>query len=212
MSTNTRRSSKEGNDRLIKLNLGCGIGLVSGFINVDKFISLADLKSRKGYFKNAVIPNGAEFLQADICKLPFEDNSIDYIESIDCLEHLPFREVPTALREMARVIKPGHKICFETTNFDDLAKRWTTEVADSGKQATTRELEQIIYGNQQGLGQFHQAAFNPNILSYYLDLVGLKYRMVIYPQYSAEHPGYQTIEWVQGSTMRAESIWVEAHK
>ena len=64
----------------IKLNLGCGIRLVKGFINVDKAFTLEDIKAQAGPFRQAVCEKGAKFVQADMCNLPFEDNFADYIE------------------------------------------------------------------------------------------------------------------------------------
>lgn len=44
-------------------------------------------------------------VKADICNLPFEDNSYDFILCNHVLEHIPDDE--TAMREIYRVLKPG---------------------------------------------------------------------------------------------------------
>ena len=59
------------------LNLGCGIRLLSNFINVDVAFDLKDLKEKKGTFVNAEIDKNSAFVKADMRKLPFKDNSAD---------------------------------------------------------------------------------------------------------------------------------------
>jgi len=62
------------------------------------------------------------FMSGDIFKLPFADNSVDIIISSEVVEHLP-DPVP-AIREMARVLKPGGYAMVTTpnpANFPELA-------------------------------------------------------------------------------------------
>lgn len=53
---------------------------------------------------HAAVPE-ARLLQADVCDLPLEDQSVDAIVSANLLEHVP--DDRRALREIARVLKPG---------------------------------------------------------------------------------------------------------
>lgn len=74
----------------MKLNIGCGYDRRSGFINIDKF----------------------EFCKPDMVidiekGLPFEDNSVDFIFSSHCLEHVRPDRYMFVLEEMYRVSKPG---------------------------------------------------------------------------------------------------------
>ncbi len=150
----------------IKLNVGCGIYLVSGFINIDKVYKYEEITSKAGYFINALVEPGAEYLQADVLKLPFQDNHADYVESIDMIEHLPFRQVLGAVKEMRRVLKNGHTLKVVTANFDEVAKEWTEKVADKmidfgDPKSPFYDLTEIIYGNQASEGEFHCVPINP---------------------------------------------------
>jgi SAM-dependent methyltransferase len=53
---------------------------------------------------HAAVPD-ARLLQADVCELPLEDDSLDAVVSANLLEHVP--DDRRALREIARVLKPG---------------------------------------------------------------------------------------------------------
>lgn len=45
---------------------------------------------------------------ADIRKLPFKDSSADVVVAFEVLEHIPYKDVPKALKELKRVAK--HKV------------------------------------------------------------------------------------------------------
>lgn len=183
---------KKNNERW--LNLGCGVHLADKpFVNVDNFFDLKDLidgqKTKKGPYQNASVPKDVEFVRASMTKLPFEDNSFDYVESEDAIEHMAMCDVLPALKEMYRVLKSGCNLGIGTTNFDELAKLWTANI--TGKSMSTQQeidnfilLSQVIYGNQAGAGEFHRSAFNPFILGYLLQSAGFKLENIkinIYP-------------------------------
>jgi ubiquinone/menaquinone biosynthesis C-methylase UbiE len=57
----------------------------------------------------AALPE-ARLMQADVCALPIEDQSVDAVVSANLLEHVPDDRL--ALREIARVLKPGAPAAF----------------------------------------------------------------------------------------------------
>lgn len=69
-----------------------------------------------------------ELRQADICSIPYADESFDFVMAAHVVEHLP--EPQQALREMARVLKPGGIlfVCLtRRSNFGALVQvRWRT--------------------------------------------------------------------------------------
>lgn len=162
----------------VKLNLGCGINLLPGFTNVDKFITAEDMlrgtTTHEGIWKHALWPKGAKFLQADMLALPFKDNSVDYIESLEALEHLPYKDVEKALFEMYRVLKPGGELCVCVPDMDDMAAVWIEQVAskDGWDPYAFFGLVQQFYGNQLHDGEFHKSTFNEKYLKGLLNAVG----------------------------------------
>ena len=161
----------------VKLNLGCGVNLLSGFINVDKFITEEELregsKTHSGVWKNVLYPDDATFLQTDMLELPFKDNSVDYIECLEALEHLPYKDVEVAVAEMYRVLKPGAELCLCVPDFNDIAHVWTEKIADHPWDPYAFfGMVQQVFGNQLHLGEHHKAAFNETYLSGLLEAVG----------------------------------------
>lgn len=209
----------------IRLNIGCGINLVSGFINVDDFFTLEDIKNgiktKNGPFREARMGRGAKFIKANVKNLPFEDNFADYIETSDMIEHLPYREVFGALKEMYRVLKPGGEIRIETVNFDEIARLWVLSVANhqgnlnfSDPNCAFYDLQEVVYGNQIGEGQFHRSAFNPHFMARLMRDAGFKNIIVdVYPTGTTIQPKMLAQpKWEKGATCRVEEFVASATK
>ena len=84
---------------MIKVHLGCGHIRLPGYVNVD------------------IMPAKAADLIADLQQLPFEAGSVDLVYSCAAIEHLGRREWVGALREWARVLKPGATLRLSTADF-----------------------------------------------------------------------------------------------
>jgi len=87
--------------KTIRLNLGCGRRVLSGWLNVD-------LKTRESE------PD----IVSDIRKLELEDNYADEAMAVHVLEHFYVWEVPELLREWIRVLKPGGKLIIEVPDLE----------------------------------------------------------------------------------------------
>lgn len=142
------------------LNLGCGIETKKGFINVDKFYTWEQLNSKEGIFAGAIL-NSDNYIQADILHLPFEDNSVDYVELFNVIEHFPMREVVNYLKEIYRVIKPGGKFLCMTNNMDGLAIDWLQLSTRNFNLENYYYVAETIYGNQYAEGETHKCPFTP---------------------------------------------------
>lgn len=96
------------------LDAGCGTGLFTRkaiernakVTSIDIAPKLVELTKKKNPDTNAI--------EASLLKLPFENDTFDYVISSDVIEHTtnPY----DATKELIRVLKPGGKICITVPN------------------------------------------------------------------------------------------------
>lgn len=88
------------------LDAGCGEGLL-----VEEYRA-------KGYRIQGIDLNyESDFVtHGDVLSMPYEDGSIDLVLMLDVFEHLQFADQPLALKEMARVLKPGGSLLLVIPN------------------------------------------------------------------------------------------------
>ena len=100
------------------LDLPAGDGVNSRGLAAAGFrVTAADL------FPGGVTAEGCEILKADLCKpFPFPDASFDGVLFSEGIEHLDAQVA--ALREMARVLRPGGFLVVTTPNVLNLAARF----------------------------------------------------------------------------------------
>ena len=203
--------------KTIKLNLGCGIRHKSGFINIDKYVTkdyILDIIMNGN--KLAYIEPKSEYLQADFMSLPFDDNSVDYIESIDTIEHLGFREVGKAISEMKRVLKRGKMARIQTIDFNALATEWAEKISNnpSPQIKDYMDLTQSIYGNQYNEGQFHKCTWNP-AFAIHMFLNEYKFstaQVIVFPKGCTNPPPLKTVIWDHSRMYKHQMIIIEAIK
>jgi len=155
-------------DRKINLNLGSGIHFKRGYINVDAFVDAEQVKAKKGLYKNAVWDNGAKFVQADICKMPFPDNYADSAEAHQVLEHLNFHAVIPAFKEIHRVLKKGGVFYFDVPDFNELCSNWLYEQTNNRPFTMERYhfYAEEFYGSQLHQGEFHHVPMTIPFLNF----------------------------------------------
>jgi ubiquinone/menaquinone biosynthesis C-methylase UbiE len=87
-----------------------------------QMIDIAVKKLSRGDFKHCV-----DFQQADVCQLPFTDNSIDFVISTLSLHH--WTNPGLALQEITRVLKPGGQmLIFDLRRDEPLLVYYTGQV------------------------------------------------------------------------------------
>ena len=88
-------------------DLGCGPGHVSAFLAGHGADMIGvDLSARMVEIARERVPE-AEFVQGDLRDLPFPDASLAGAVALYSLIHLAPGHVPVAIREIARVLRPG---------------------------------------------------------------------------------------------------------
>lgn len=95
------RMTPDAESGAVRLHIGCGSDKRNGWINIDANASLA--------------PDVVT--EAHVLTM-FEDQSADVIEANHLFEHLPLHQAHAALREWARVLKPGAELFLELPDFE----------------------------------------------------------------------------------------------
>lgn len=204
----------------VKLNLGCGVGLLGGFINVDRYFSEHEIikgwQTKTGFCANAHWEPGAEYCRANILSMPFEDNFADYALLNNVIEHFAMREVHPALLEIRRVLKPGGELAILAPDFNCLSRLWAEHVATKAGTFVDFQLynyiAEVIYGNQIGKGEFHRVPITPDYLN--MMLLGSGFGNITVTIYPMHQPGPTDIDGFVNlsGVMRTDEIVARAFK
>ena len=100
------------------LEVGCGTGAMAERINALPGVTLVavDFSER---LVELTAARGVDARQADICYLPFEDDTFDVVYAGWMLYHV--RDLDRALNEVRRVLRPGGTFVAVTNGDDSLA-------------------------------------------------------------------------------------------
>jgi ubiquinone/menaquinone biosynthesis C-methylase UbiE len=87
------------------LDLGCGTGAILQQLgNPEKNVGIDLADEAVSFCRQRGLTN---VQQGDVCALPFEDASFDALICSSVLYHQWVRDIPAAVREMHRVLRPG---------------------------------------------------------------------------------------------------------
>jgi ubiquinone/menaquinone biosynthesis C-methylase UbiE len=112
------------------LEAGCGFGVTSLLIGSGAQRTLLDLEPKAiETARNLFDWSGqsAEFAVGDLLNMSFPDNSFDVVFNAGVLEHFDKAGRCEALREMARVAKPGGTVCVAIPNHFSVPYRFAYE-------------------------------------------------------------------------------------
>lgn len=100
------------------LDFGCAMGAQTSAF-VDYNIDMVGVDVSDFYIENSPFENlkGRLFSYTD--KLPFEDNTFDFIHSSQVIEHIPEDKMDSVLSELKRVLKPNGLIFLATCGKED---------------------------------------------------------------------------------------------
>jgi SAM-dependent methyltransferase len=125
---------------MIKLHLGCGHIKLPGYVNID------------------IMGAKAADVIADLRSLPYPDASVDLVYSCAAIEHLGRREWVDALREWARVLKPGATLRLSTADFEAAVERYRDK-------HNLGELLGLLIGGQKDEFDWHGMIFDFDTLA-----------------------------------------------
>jgi demethylmenaquinone methyltransferase/2-methoxy-6-polyprenyl-1,4-benzoquinol methylase len=101
------------------LDAGCGIGLqammLAEAVGSDGHVTGLDLSAEsvecaEGLVRDADLSARLSFRQGDVTGLPFEDGAFDWAWSAHCVGYASAIDPVGAVREMARVVRPGGRV------------------------------------------------------------------------------------------------------
>jgi SAM-dependent methyltransferase len=115
---------KDERDGLVKINLGCGLRVAQGWLNIDGSLNamfaswpnwmhkiLYRLSGARQYYSledYCKILENHQFLYHDLAlSLPLHDNAVDFIYSSHFFEHLFKDDAANLLKACAQALKPG---------------------------------------------------------------------------------------------------------
>jgi SAM-dependent methyltransferase len=103
------------------LDLGGGEGLIGSLVVGAENLVVIDAVEDA---VRAARGKGARAVVGDVRRLPIKGGAADAILSSDVLEHLLARDVPTAVKEMSRVLIPGGMALVHTSVYGFYLRRW----------------------------------------------------------------------------------------
>lgn len=162
----------------MKLHLCCGDIYLKGYINIDiNGILINDFKSENinettldKYFKYPFEPDVSKRIKRPFIidkqmnileRWPFEDESVEDIVMISCIEHFnPKTELPHILSEMNRVMKKEGRLIID---FPDIKKQ-----VDEYYDKDPEFCMELIYCNHKNPYSIHHWGFNEKTFPNYL--------------------------------------------
>jgi glycogen synthase len=100
--------------RMRLLDVGCGPGRFVAPLAAHHAMTGCDLSEDMLEEARRNAPADVRLVQADARSLPFGDGEFDGLLALDLLTHLP--EPAAAIRELARVVRPGGMLVFDSSN------------------------------------------------------------------------------------------------
>lgn len=97
-------------------------------------------------FQRSLAFSTAHVIQADLCRLPFDDDSFDFVYSYGVLHHLPSPK--EGLQELVRVLKPGARVAaYLYKDFSDRAVgwRWLLTATNQLRRITPYLSHRVLY-------------------------------------------------------------------
>ena len=106
----------------------------------------------------------------DARKIKLPDRCAELVYSQECLEHIPWGEYQSVLKEWARLVAPGGRLRIEVPDFLAACR----QVLETDTLEMDRAIQQIIFGGQANQYDFHYTGLTPRMLTEDMEKAGLK--------------------------------------
>jgi demethylmenaquinone methyltransferase/2-methoxy-6-polyprenyl-1,4-benzoquinol methylase len=151
------------------LDVGCGIGSHTLFlaeaVMPSGHVTGLDLSSEQLAYareaaKESELSKHVSFREGDMNDLPFEDDTYDWVWSMDCIGYAPVEPLPL-IRELVRVVKPGGNVAILAWSSQQLLPGYPSLEAQIN--ATSTGIMPFVKGKSpekhflRGLGWFRNA-------------------------------------------------------
>lgn len=125
---------------------------------------------------------GGTYRQSAVDLSNFHDNCFERVVSTDLIEHIPWRDIPAALREWIRVLHPHGELHIQTPNAHELAAILAGEPTNSHVQGESpwQQFCRVAFGHQDYPENAHRSYFTPEWLTALLYEAGAREVWVIY--------------------------------
>jgi ubiquinone/menaquinone biosynthesis C-methylase UbiE len=103
------------------LDIGCGTGNISNHESIKRFKSYVGIEPSKEFFEYANKynkNNNTEFYNCSAEDLPFDDESFDFVISIEMWYYI--KDIDKAAKELSRVLKNNSHFLIHTRNPDEM--------------------------------------------------------------------------------------------
>jgi predicted SAM-dependent methyltransferase len=181
-----KNQRKAYSDRaVIKINLGCGLAVAPGWVNIDGSLNSLVANLPAFFHKLAYRMTGANryYSEQEYCRLlghhtfvhhdlsygiPFNDNAVDFVYSSHFLEHLFLRDAQALLKESLRVLKPGGVV---RVSVPDLA--YAVKIYNEGQKREMLENYFFVNDDDSYYAR-HKYMYDFSLLSEELQKAGFK--------------------------------------
>ena len=161
----------------MRLNTGSGNFPLRGWYNIDKYYypgspePLTDQREVDKWKDE----EGSKWMYGDAVKLGFESDIFDEVMMVHVLEHLDMAQGSRAIMEAHRVLKPGGTLEIELPDLLVACELMpTVHVTPTGDNQPWHRVMGLLYGGDDGEGQYHMCGYTKEYLRFKLEERGFR--------------------------------------